>query len=163
MNKKFAFYIYAAATSLLIILARENWTLYLSTKKLWQLNFAWLGKPFVFSLLSANILFFDCLSIWLPRSNFDSISDLVMVRQPNLKNLIINVIPYIWQYFLIFVLVHVIAFSGSITRSIIMLAVMICIWLILLFLPNYRCSLNEQRALVFVLLLGLRLFTNQFV
>ncbi|WEV50621.1 hypothetical protein OZX69_06625 [Lactobacillus sp. ESL0731] len=164
MNKKSSFLIYAVVTGLLIFLARENWTAYLSSKKLWQLSFAWVDKPLIFSLLSANTLLFDYLSIWLPRSNLDSISDLVMIRQPNLRNFVVNVVPYVWQYLLIFVLVHIIAFNSSnIIGSIIMLTIMTFIWLIITFWPNYQHSLSVQGIVIFTLLLGIRLFVNRLV
>ncbi|WEV70467.1 hypothetical protein OZY43_05860 [Lactobacillus sp. ESL0785] len=164
MNKKFVFYIYAAATSLLIILARENWTLYLSAKKLWQLNFAWLPRPFIFSLLSANMLFFDCMSIWLPRSDFNSLSRLMVIRQPSFKSLVINIAPRIWQYLLVFMLVHIFAFSNSnLVSSLIVLVMMVVIWLILMFWPNYQRALSIQGAVIFILLLAIRLFLYQFI
>ncbi|WEV44169.1 hypothetical protein OZX56_02770 [Lactobacillus sp. ESL0684] len=158
MNKKRIFLAYAAVSALLVCLARVNWSSYLSAAKLWQINFAWITKPMVFALLATNLVFFDSLAVWLPRSGLHNISPLMQVRKPTFKQLIKNIAPQVWQYLVIFLLVHVFAFDyGNWGYSLLTLLGLSLLWLACTFCPVYHWPVGVQNLLVMIGFFGVRL------
>lgn len=96
----------------------------LSNTNLFLLTYGWYNKTLLFKSLNGLIFVFDWVSILLASTTFSSINNFIIFRKLTFKEKLIKFSPYLGQYFLGIILIHLLSFTlafGIISISLIIL------------------------------------------
>ncbi|QNQ81576.1 hypothetical protein [Lactobacillus sp. PV012] len=96
---------------LAIFLIEVKITQSLSNRTLFLITYGWYNKTLLLRSLNGLIFIFDWLSILLASTTFSSINNFIIFRNLTFKEKLIKLSPYLIQYFLGILLIHLITFT----------------------------------------------------
>lgn len=120
INKTYS--IFTIFLALFLIGTRIN--LPLSKTNLLLLTYGWYNKTLLFKSLNGLIFVFDWVSILMASTTFSSINNFIIFRGLTFKEKVLKFSPYLLQYFLGIILIHLLNFTlafGIISISLIIL------------------------------------------
>ncbi|MBD5429108.1 hypothetical protein [Lactobacillus sp.] len=109
---------------LAIFLIEVKITQSLSNRTLFLITYGWYNKTLLLRSLNGLIFIFDWLSILLASTTFSSVNNFIIFRTLAFKSKITKLSPYLAQYFLGILLIHLITFTlafGTISTFLILL------------------------------------------
>ncbi|QNQ84378.1 hypothetical protein FP435_08085 [Lactobacillus sp. PV037] len=96
---------------LTIFLIEVKITQSLSNRTLFLITYGWYNKTLLLRSLNGLIFIFDWLSILLASTTFSSINNFIIFRNLTFKEKLIKLSPYLIQYFLGILLIHLLSFT----------------------------------------------------